>query len=157
MKAVILLVFILIMGTLSAQIPGSQASVFPENDGLDSLLIPVEIYDSASFVDWVGTPLFYGAFSVDQEPVPMNIFDLHNCLFIKPLYLEAGISCTVVYRILIDESGQAVRIIGKKGYEPLLKDWGGCLNRLTWKAATKDGQPISCWVSLPIRFKPQND
>lgn len=142
---------------LAAQEPDSQAPDFSDEEGFDSLLVPVEIYDSVSFVDWPGTPLIYGDFIVDQEPVPINITDLNHCLFLKPLYLEAGISFTVAYRLLIDESGQIVRIIGIFGYNPLLKDWGGCVNQLMWEPATVDGEPISCWVSLPIRVKPLSD
>lgn len=138
----------MIVGTLLGQQSDSQKRVFSLNMILDSTQVPIEMYDSASFANWPGTPLLLEYLAVDKEPIPMEISEFKRCLGFPVLYRDAGISARYAFKLLIDEEGSVLRIVGLRGYEPWLLSLEECVNQLRWVPAEKNGQTVMCWATL---------
>lgn len=148
MKHITLIIWILTSGTLAAQQTSVQDSASPLGVILDSTQVPIEMYDSTTFVNWPGTPLLLQYLAVDKEPIPMEISEFSRCLGFPILYWDAGISGMYVFKLLIDEEGSVLRIVGVRGYEPWLLSLEECVNQLRWIPAEKNGQPVMCWATL---------
>ncbi len=118
MKHITLIIWVLTSGTLAAQQTNVQDPTSPLEVILDSTMLPIEMYDSASFVNWPGTPSIFEFTAVDQEPVPLNIAEYSSCFGVPAVFREAGISLGYTFRLLIDEQGAIARIVGLKGYGP---------------------------------------
>ena len=120
----------------------------------DSILIPVEVYDSTTFADWPGHPPMNGFVEVDQEPMPLNFTEILAEIGYPSLYREAGISPTSVFRILVDTDGSIMRIVGIRGFEPWLPELGAYFRKLEFAPAMKDREPVRCWVNILLRICP---
>lgn len=152
MKHLALISWILASGVLVAQETVFQDSCFPNYVILDSTQVPVEKYDSTTFVNWPGTPLLLEYLAVDKEPIPVGMSQFKRCLGFPALYRDAGISGMFVFKLLIDKEGSVLRIIGLRGYEPWLVSMEECVNQLRWNPAEKDGQAVMCWATLSGRL-----
>lgn len=150
MKYITLIIWILISGSLAAQ-HRIQDSTFQLEVILDSATVPVEMYDSVSFVNWVGTPSMMEYVAADQEPVLLNSDEFNHCFTIPQVIRDSRISLSYMMRLLINEQGEIVRIVGLKGYEPWLMSLQGCVNQLQWSPAMKNGKPVMFWVNWGSR------
>lgn len=126
LKYIILNCLVLCSGFLAAQEEDYSYSTFPVDVILDSTMVPVEIYDSTTFVNWPNTPPMLGYNEVDQEPVALNNREIISDIGYPKLFIDAGVSLSCRFRILIDTEGEVVRIIG-------MNEWMGSL-------AADDGQ-----------------
>lgn len=148
MKHLALISWILASGVLVAQETVFQDSCFSNYVILDSTQVPVEIYDSTTFVNWPGTPELLESLDVDKDPMPVEISEFNRCLGFPVLYRDAGISGMFAFKLLIDKEGSVLRIIGLRGYEPWIVSLEECVNQLRWNPAEKDGQAVMCWATL---------
>lgn len=92
MKHITLIIWVLTSGTLAAQQRRVQDSTFMLEEILDSTMVPVEMYDSASFVNWPGTPSIMEYVAVDQEPVLLNSDEFNHCFTIPQVIRDSRIS-----------------------------------------------------------------
>lgn len=152
LKYIILNGLVFCSGFLAAQEEDYSYSTFPVDVILDSTMVPVEIYDSTTFVNWPNTPPMLGYNEVDQEPVALNNREIISDIGYPKLFIDAGVSLSCRFRILIDTEGEVVRIIGMNGWDPWLQMMGKYLNQLQWSPALKDGEPMMSWVNWRVTF-----
>lgn len=152
LKYIILNCLVFCSGFLAAQEEDYSYSTFPVDVILDSTMVPVEIYDSTTFVNWPNTPPMLGYNEVDQEPVALNNREIISDIGYPKLFIDAGVSLSCRFRILIDTEGEVVRIIGMNGWDPWLQMMGKYLNQLQWSPALKDGEPMMSWVNWRVTF-----
>ena len=91
---------------------------------------------------------------VDQEPQPLNVNDLRKEIGYPQAAIDKNIEGTVVARILIDKEGNYVKHAIVNAIDPLLA--GAVepqLNKLKFKPAMLNGEPVSFWVNMPFPFK----
>jgi len=151
MKQSIILVIICIFSCISSCTVGNSREFVITND-----LAYIRGDDSLNVVSYLDTIDQYSnkiTVNIDTTgvilPVPVEMK--------RPTYPHQGkflIEGTVWVQMWITEEGQVKRAYIKKTTHPLFNQ--ACLEAaMQWefKPATKNGQPISCWVSIPFRFR----
>lgn len=92
--------------------------------------------------------------AVEKEP-SVDLAKLQGLVVYPELARKAGVEGTVIIRVLVDKSGKATRTLIEytdnkmldQAAEDAIKKYG------YFPPAIQNGQPIACWVSIPIRFK----
>lgn len=90
---------------------------------------------------------------VDEEPVPLNMTEISRAISFPQIARDAGISGTVVIRVLVGPDGSyrehkvinSVHPLLQNAVEPHLKD-------LEFSPAIQGGKPIYFWVNIPFSF-----
>ena len=92
-------------------------------------------------------------FYVDQEPVPVNLKEIARKIP-YPSHLR-GDGGPIMLRILIDKKGLYVKHIpiGNNYHPELLAAVETQIDQLKFVPAIQSGQLISCWVTVPFRFR----
>ncbi len=89
---------------------------------------------------------------VDKEPAPLNLSELSDTLKAKNIPTEY-FGGTVVIRVLIDTNGTIVRYRTLRAPNRyLIGIVESSINILRFTPGIQEGEPISCWVTVPIRF-----
>lgn len=92
--------------------------------------------------------------AVEKEP-NVDLGKLQGLVTYPDIARKAGVEGTVIVRVLVDKSGRATRTLIEhsdnqlldKAAEDAVRKYGN------FTPAIQNGQPITCWVSIPIRFR----
>lgn len=92
--------------------------------------------------------------AVEKEPA-VDLGKLQSLITYPELARRAGVEGTVIVRVLVDKSGRATRTLIEHSDNKLLDNAAEEAVRKYghFPPAIQNGQPITCWVSIPIRFK----
>ena len=91
---------------------------------------------------------------VDSEPVPVNLNEVRKILTYPQLAKDAGISGTVVLRIIVDKHGNYRSHKVLNGVHPiLLKAVEKEVSNLLFSPAIWQGKPVPFHVNIPFRFE----
>ena len=94
---------------------------------------------------------------VDSEPVPVNLNEVRKILTYPQLARDAGISGTVVLRIIVDKHGNYRSHKVLNGVHPiLLKAVEKEVSNLLFSPAIWQGKPVPFHVNIPFRFELKN-
>lgn len=94
---------------------------------------------------------------VDSEPVPVNLNEVRKILTYPQLAKDAGISGTVVLRIIVDKHGNYRSHKVLNGVHPiLLKAVEKEVSNLLFSPAIWQGKPVPFHVNIPFRFELKN-
>ena len=92
--------------------------------------------------------------TVDQEPQPLNMYEVRRAVGYPLIARDAGIEGNVVVRVLVDEEGKYVRHLVLNGVHPVLeKSVTAQLHQLTFSPAMLGGEPVKFWVNIPFAFR----
>ena len=92
--------------------------------------------------------------AVEKEP-GVDLAKLQGIVKYPDVARRAGVEGTVIVRVLVDRNGRATRTLIEYSDNQLLNS--GAIEAVNqygqFTPAIQNGQPISCWVSIPIRFR----
>lgn len=90
---------------------------------------------------------------VEKEPY-IDLADLQRRIVYPEMARKAGIEGSVVVRVLVDKNGKPKKAVVQSSDSQLLDQAAiDAVLKSTFTPAIQNGQPIMCWVSIPIRFK----
>ncbi len=90
---------------------------------------------------------------VEKEPY-IDLADLQRRIVYPELARKAGIEGVVVIRVLVDKNGKPKKAVVQQSDSQMLNQAAiDAVMSSTFTPAIQNGQPIACWVSIPIRFK----
>ncbi|MDW3650861.1 MAG: energy transducer TonB [Bacteroidia bacterium] len=104
-------------------------------------------------------PYFPNTFckNVDSEPEPVNLKEIMKVLKYPQLARDAGISGTVVLRIIVDKYGNYISHRAIKEVHPiLLKEVEKEASKLNFVPAIWKGEPVPFAMNIPFRFELKN-
>ncbi|MCX7879748.1 MAG: energy transducer TonB [Ignavibacteria bacterium] len=89
----------------------------------------------------------------EKEPY-IDLVDLQKRIVYPEMARKAGIEGQVVIRVLVDKTGKPKRAVVQSSDSEMLNQAAiDAVMKSTFTPAIQNGQPIMCWVSIPIRFK----
>ncbi|MCB0843259.1 MAG: hypothetical protein KDE26_08410 [Bacteroidetes bacterium] len=87
---------------------------------------------------------------VDEEPQPINLEEVKNCITLAP----GQSSYYFVFRVLVDKRGNYVKHRLVRGQtHRYSKKIGNCLSQLHFTPAIHKGKPFPFWVNIPFRLE----
>lgn len=90
---------------------------------------------------------------VEKEPY-IDLADLQRRIVYPEMARKAGIEGSVVVRVLVDKNGKPKKAVIQSSDSQMLNQAAiDAVMKSTFTPAIQNGQPILCWVSIPIRFK----
>lgn len=101
----------------------------------------------------------------EQEPAPdefiaaekypeTDMVKLQKSVEYPELARRAGIEGQVIIRVLVDGSGKIKKTLVEYSDNEMLNNAAiNAIKGATFTPAIQNGQPIQCWVSIPIKFK----
>ena len=90
---------------------------------------------------------------VEKEPV-VDLVELQKKIIYPEMARKAGIEGRVIVRVLVDRAGKPVRSVVQYSDSQMLDQAAkNAVMKSVFTPAIQNGQPISCWVSIPITFK----
>lgn len=92
--------------------------------------------------------------AVEKEPA-VDLGKLQSLVEYPEIARKAGVEGKVVIRALIDKSGALKKVAIEASDNTMLNDAAKTAVKKygRFEPAIQNGQPISCWVSIPIQFK----
>lgn len=91
---------------------------------------------------------------VEKEP-DVDLAKLQKLVEYPDMARRAGVEGKVILRVLVDAKGRATKTLVEASDNELLNE--AAVNAIrkygTFTPAIQNGEPIMCWVSIPIRFK----
>lgn len=90
----------------------------------------------------------------EKEPVPVNLDEIKQQIG-YPSAPTNDLFGTYVFRVLVDEQGEYVQHIVKKGeYQPMVEKLGELIPQVRFSPAIQGGKPVKAWTTLPFTFCP---
>jgi len=90
---------------------------------------------------------------VEKEPY-IDLADLQRRIVYPEMARKACIEGQVVVRVLVDKNGKPKKVVVQQSDSQMLNQAAiDAVMHSTFTPAIQNGQPITCWVSIPIRFK----
>lgn len=90
---------------------------------------------------------------VEKEPV-VDLVELQKKIVYPEMARKAGIEGRVIVRVLVDKTGKPVKSVVQYSDSQMLDQAAkNAVMKSIFTPAIQNGQPISCWVSIPITFK----
>jgi protein TonB len=90
---------------------------------------------------------------VEKEPY-IDLADLQKRIVYPEMARKAGIEGQVVVRVLVDKNGKPKKVVVQSSDSQMLNQAAiDAVMKSTFTPAIQNGQPVMCWVSIPIRFK----
>lgn len=90
---------------------------------------------------------------VEKEPY-IDLSDLQRRIVYPEMARKAGIEGQVVVRVLVGKNGKPKKVVIQQSDSQMLNQAAiDAVMSSTFTPAIQNGQPITCWVSIPIRFK----
>lgn len=90
---------------------------------------------------------------VDSEP-SVDLALLQKSVVYPEIARKAGVEGTVMVRALIGKSGKVVKtIIANSDSQLFNKSAQKAVKKAKFKPAMTNGEPVCCWVTLPIKYK----
>ncbi len=92
--------------------------------------------------------------AVEKDP-QVDLAKLQKSIVYPDMARRAGIEGRVIVRVLVGADGKARRTVIEDSDNPMLND--AAVNAINnyglFTPAVQNGQPITCWVSIPITFR----
>lgn len=121
----------------------------------------IDIGTFASNIDWEGTKVQHREkepepdefIPVEKEP-SLDYEKLKKSVVYPEIARRAGIEGKVIVRVLVGANGEVRRTIIEYSDSELLNDAAvQAIKKATFTPGIQNGQPITCWVSVPITFQ----
>ena len=97
----------------------------------------------------------------NSPPEPVGGFEaIQNNVIIPESVIKSGTGGTVVFKVLIDETGKVVEAkLGKSpdfpGYKDAIDAAFAAIQKVQWKPGKQRDKAVAVWVELPIEFEPE--
>ncbi len=121
----------------------------------------IDVGGFASNIDWEGTKVKHREkepepdefIPVEKEP-SLDYEKLKRSVVYPEIARRAGIEGKVVVRVLVGSNGEIRRTLIEYSDSELLNDSAvQAIKKATFTPGIQNGQPITCWVSIPITFQ----
>jgi len=90
---------------------------------------------------------------VEKEPV-VDLVDLQRSIVYPEMARKAGIEGQVIVRVLVGKDGKPKKsVVQYTDSQMLDKAAKEAVMKQVFTPAIQNGQPITCWVSIPIKFR----
>jgi len=90
---------------------------------------------------------------VEKDPV-VDLVDLQKSIVYPEMARKAGIEGQVVVRVLVGKDGKPKKSVVQYTDSQMLDQAAkNAVMKQVFTPAIQNGQPITCWVSIPIKFK----
>lgn len=98
----------------------------------------------------------YQSFEVEKAPEAVNLEQVKGSMVYPPLAIEAQIEGRVMVKVLVDESGEVVKVGSVSGPEAFYDEVRSKVNNLRFTPGLQNGKPVKVWVSVPFNFRLKN-
>ncbi|MFN0083032.1 MAG: energy transducer TonB [Ferruginibacter sp.] len=91
---------------------------------------------------------------LQEAPKPLNLKEVKAEIGYPQVAKEAGITGTVLLRILVSEEGKYKKhLVAKPGHPLLLKEVEKHISKLVFTPVMQGNKTISFWVTIPFKFE----
>ncbi len=98
-------------------------------------------------------PDMYEFVPVEKEP-QVDLAELQRRIVYPEVARKAGIEGQVIVRVLVDKNGKPKQaVIQHSDSQMLDQSAKDAVMKSVFTPAIQNGQPITCWVSIPIKFR----
>ncbi len=95
----------------------------------------------------------YQSFEVEKAPECVNLQQVRSSMVYPPMAIEAQIEGKVTVKVLVDPSGNVIKIGSISGPEVFRDEVSSKSMQLQFTPGLQNGKPVKVWVTVPFSFK----